>query len=49
VIGDESTEVPPEVKQVALTPTSPLLTSLLKSPSPAPTAQVKEATDSLVK
>lgn len=39
VIGDESTEVLPEVKQVAPTPTSPLLTSLLKSPSPAPTAQ----------
>ncbi|PNF26765.1 hypothetical protein B7P43_G18293 [Cryptotermes secundus] len=39
VIGDESTEVSAEVKQAAPTPTSPLLTSLLKSPSPAPTAQ----------
>lgn len=38
--GDETSEVPPEVKPVVPTPTSPLLTSLLKSPSPAPTAQV---------
>lgn len=39
VTGDETIEVPPEVKPVVPTPTSPLLTSLLKSPSPAPTAQ----------
>jgi len=40
VTGDETSEVPPEVKPVVPTPTSPLLTSLLKSPSPAaPTAQ----------
>jgi hypothetical protein len=42
VTGDETTEAPPEMKPVVPTPTSPLLTSLLKSPSPAPTAQVKE-------
>jgi hypothetical protein len=51
VTGDETIEVPPEVKQpVVPTPTSPLLTSLLKSPSPAaPTAQVVVTTLCLVR
>ncbi|XP_021921058.1 bromodomain-containing protein 8 [Zootermopsis nevadensis] len=39
VIGDETSEVLAEVKPVVPTPTSPLLTSLLKSPSPAPSSQ----------
>ncbi|XP_069700176.1 bromodomain-containing protein 8 isoform X3 [Periplaneta americana] len=39
VIGDEAAEVPQETKPTVPTPTSPLLTSLLKSPSPAPSAQ----------
>jgi len=50
VTGDETSEVPPEVKPVVPTPTSPLLTSLLKSPSPAaPTAQVVVTALCLVK
>lgn len=38
-MGEES-PVKNADEKPALTPTSPLLTSLLKSPSPAPTSQV---------